>query len=123
MNTIHILPDTEFVSLVAGEDHVLILYTLDAAGALFQSLLALQGWDCHSVQIWSGVGTSSPSIHATLGTQASCALGTAAFISAEQPQQAELVSVAVRFSDIHFPLWLSFSSCIFLILSCKLLPS
>lgn len=111
MNTIHILPDTEFVSLVAGEDHVLILYTLDAAGALFQSLLALQGWDC------------SPSIHATLGTQASCALGTAAFISAEQPQQAELVSVAVRFSDIHFPLWLSFSSCIFLILSCKLLPS
>lgn len=41
MNTIHILPDTELVSLVAGEDPVLILYMLDAAGALFQNLLSL----------------------------------------------------------------------------------
>lgn len=48
MNTIHILSDTELVSLVAGEDHVLVSYMLDAAGALFQNLLALHGWDCHS---------------------------------------------------------------------------
>lgn len=48
MDTIHILPDTEIVPLVAGEDHVLILYMLDAAGALFPRLLALQGWDCRS---------------------------------------------------------------------------